>query len=271
MMWKGFGGYGPPRGAEPEPAHSEEPAGFDVIGIILRCRRTADLSQRDLAALLGVSPTTVARWETGERVPTAAALATITELAGYRLLLVDHEDQPVPPVPRDTVRDRGGRRVPVHLDVVLAQDIAWRPPAHDPGLSWGWVRQTIHTPRRPWRDYQRDRHAHTPLEEAPGCVPFHTQAGGLTRHCRDIPTPRDHAHWWALVQHRRAAHLEAQRAAHQAALQRHRDLNPPPGPEPEPEHCTCDIDCLNSPGCTTACPCQCEPALDPPGHHPGGG
>lgn len=60
----------------------------DVPGMIMRCRRTADLSQRDLAELLGVCPSTVARWETGDRQPDAVMLARIANLAGYRLVLV---------------------------------------------------------------------------------------------------------------------------------------------------------------------------------------
>ena len=269
-MLMGLWGYGPGRGADhyatSETPRTDEtpdsrdvsealgtnspsgPPGFDVVGIILRCRRTADLSQRELAAVLGVSASTVARWETGERIPNAVTVGKIAELAGYRLGLFDHHDEPVKAAPRETLRDRGGRRIPPHLDVVLHEDTVWRPNALLPG-GWECLKHTIHTPRRWWRDVQRDQDARTAAEQASGCVPFHSDRGGSRRRCRDIPTPRDHAHWAAVV---REIHQTRQQAMEVTRAHRPK--------QPEPEPCFCDVDCDERTSCPPDCRCGCEPA-----------
>jgi len=85
-------------------------------GVVRRVRRTADLSQRELAARLGVAQSTVARWETGLRSPTSAQLDRMLRLARLRLVLVDEVGRPVPPMGEDRARDRARRRYPAHLD-----------------------------------------------------------------------------------------------------------------------------------------------------------
>lgn len=51
-------------------------------GLVRRARRAADLSQRDLAARLGVSQSTVARWETGQSSPTLYLVEQMLALSG---------------------------------------------------------------------------------------------------------------------------------------------------------------------------------------------
>lgn len=50
--------------------------------VIVRVRAEIELSQRQLARLLGVSPSAVSRWEAGHRFPTLSHLAKIADLAG---------------------------------------------------------------------------------------------------------------------------------------------------------------------------------------------
>src|SRR6478735_4548464 len=58
---------------------------LDVARLVMRVRRMADLSQRDLAARLGTSPSTVARIETGGCAVSVSLLGRILRLAGLRL------------------------------------------------------------------------------------------------------------------------------------------------------------------------------------------
>lgn len=133
---------------------SSTPAGtsLDAAGMVVRVRRLADLSQRDLAALLGVSPATVARWESGARRIELAALEAVLRVAGFRLEVVDDQGRAVAPVPADAVRDNSGRRFPAHLDVqppdVLPYE-AISSPRYDRDAPKGWYH------RRQERDLQR--------------------------------------------------------------------------------------------------------------------
>lgn len=96
---------------------------FDVAGYVRRVRRLADLSQRELAALLGVSRAAVGRMETGEAGVDAETLSQMLGLAGLRLCVVDESGDAVPPVPRDVLRDHAGRHFPSHLDVLPPHDL----------------------------------------------------------------------------------------------------------------------------------------------------
>lgn len=91
-------------------------AAIDVAGMIRRVRRTADLSQAELARLIGVDQSTVARWENRLAQPRVDTFQRILGLAGLDLLVHD-QGQPVRPMREDTPRDRAGRRWPAHLDV----------------------------------------------------------------------------------------------------------------------------------------------------------
>jgi transcriptional regulator with XRE-family HTH domain len=97
---------------------------------VRRVRRIADLSQRQLARHIGVSPSTVGRIEAGSIMPTLPTLERILATAGLRLAAVDAEDRLVPPLPDDDLRDGGGRHYPSHLDVI-----------RDPGPTDWWGEQ----------------------------------------------------------------------------------------------------------------------------------
>jgi transcriptional regulator with XRE-family HTH domain len=95
---------------------------FDVAGYMRRVRRIADLSQRELAALLGVSHASVGRMETGAAPVDVAALSAVLGLAGLRLCVVDATGRAVSPVPGDVLRDHADRHFPSHLDVLPPAD-----------------------------------------------------------------------------------------------------------------------------------------------------
>ncbi|TQN47287.1 HTH-type transcriptional regulator/antitoxin HipB [Humibacillus xanthopallidus] len=190
---------------------------LDVARLVMRVRRMADLSQRDLAARLGTSPSTVARIETGGCAVSVSLLRRILGLAGLRLVAVAPDGQPVAPVAGDTLRDNGGRRFPSHLDVDLPSEVPklrQLMPRRDRPPAKGWYRQ------RPLRDERR---------EQDGVPPDHPTFDDLREAAQ-----------------RERAHLRRVRALLARAA-------------PTPPECTCEIDCLMSPGCLPACACQCEP------------
>lgn len=82
-------------------------------------RRRYDLSQRQLATLSGLAPSTIGDLESGRTVPQVATLEAALAGVGFRLELIDpggrvmqwaHLDD-------DHPRDAAGRRYPAHLDV----------------------------------------------------------------------------------------------------------------------------------------------------------
>lgn len=130
----------------------DAPTLLDVPGLIRRVRRRADLSQRDLAAVLGVDQSLVARWETGALAPSLAAFQRVLDLGGFRLAVIDDGAAAAESAPMraDGVRDRQRRRFPSHLDVHDRVD----------------VMTGNRRPSAPWRR-RRDR-----LRELAGAVPF---------------------------------------------------------------------------------------------------
>jgi transcriptional regulator with XRE-family HTH domain len=62
-----------------------------IPGTVRRVRRVLDVSQRGLAALLGVSQSVVARWETGRTSPRASVLQHLLRLAGLGSRMTDIE------------------------------------------------------------------------------------------------------------------------------------------------------------------------------------
>ena len=124
-------------------------AGFDLSGLVRRIRRSADLSQRELAAQIGLSKSAVAAAESGTGGLAARALAAAAGLAGLRIALLDRSGREVDGMNADAVRDRSGRRFPAHLDTVLSEER---------GSRWE------HRPARPQPSYTFDRRR--PGEEA---------------------------------------------------------------------------------------------------------
>lgn len=115
----------------------------EVPGLVRRVRREADLNQRELGALLGVSQSVVARWERGEREPTVSMLQRVLALVGWGLEPTRLEGgntsalclapAELPPMREDACRDAMGRRFPAHLDVRDHRELVldpWRVVAH---------------------------------------------------------------------------------------------------------------------------------------------
>ncbi|TFV63126.1 XRE family transcriptional regulator [Geodermatophilus sp. DF01-2] len=95
---------------------------FDLSGVLRRIRRRADLSQRQLAAVCGLSQSAVAQAESGRRDLPVGALVRAAEQAGLRLALLDAAGREVAGMSPDAVRDRYGRHFPAHLDTHFADE-----------------------------------------------------------------------------------------------------------------------------------------------------
>ncbi len=96
---------------------------FDAARFIVRVRRRADLSQRQLADVIGVSRATIGRLESGASHVDTATLGVILSVAGLRLAVLDEAGKEVTPVPIDLLRDHANRRFPGHLDVLPPEDM----------------------------------------------------------------------------------------------------------------------------------------------------
>ncbi|WP_167760434.1 helix-turn-helix transcriptional regulator [Blastococcus sp. CT_GayMR16] len=117
---------------------------FDLCGALRRIRRSADLSQRELATAAGLSPSAVAHAEAGTRDLPTRALARAAAVAGLRLVLVDGTGQETVGMGDDTVRDLAGRRFPAHLDTRHSDQGWWHGPHR-------------YSRYRPWYTFDRDR------------------------------------------------------------------------------------------------------------------
>lgn len=140
----------------------------DRVGrYVVRVRRLADLSQRDLAALVATTASTVCRIESGASVPTVALFEQILAVAGLHLAVVDAEGRLVAPVPEDLVRDNQGRRFPAHLDVAPPDQVPYEResrPRYDRPAARAWFRH------REFRDQQAAR---APQPDRPEDHPTH--------------------------------------------------------------------------------------------------
>ena len=118
---------------------------YPAGGLVRRARRIADLSQRELARRTGLSPSTVARIETGSLTPSLAVMQHILSAAGLSLVVVDRSGHVIQPM-RDVsdVRDGADRRYPAHLDTIL-----------DPKPGEWWADQ--YGLARPPETFYRDR------------------------------------------------------------------------------------------------------------------
>ncbi|WP_432558427.1 helix-turn-helix domain-containing protein [Granulicoccus sp. GXG6511] len=213
------------------PPVTETPApAFDVPGFIRRLRRALDLSQIELAERIGVSQSTIARWETGACEPSISVFAQMMAMADWVLTVQDvDETEPVPPMRPDGVRDAAGRRRPAHLDVTF-----------EPPLPFCHGRKV--TDRRAWgRDARDWSRRHT------GMVPD------------DHPTEahiREHlAEWQRGNEERNRQFAERLKAAMIARGE----------PDPDTWECECLVGCFEVAGCLVSCDCKCEPALFEPG------
>jgi transcriptional regulator with XRE-family HTH domain len=89
-----------------------------IPGMVRRIRRILDVSQRGLAALLGVSQSVVARWETGRTSPRMSVVERLLRMARLRMDFHDEDTgQEVGPMRADGARKHGGSRYPAHTDL----------------------------------------------------------------------------------------------------------------------------------------------------------
>ena len=117
---------------------------FDLPGALRRIRRRADLSQRELAAAAGISPSAIGQAESGRRELSVGVVSGLASLAGLRLGLLDHRGQEVAPMSQDAVRDGANRRFPAHLDTRYSDEGWWHGPHR-------------YDREQPWYTFDRDR------------------------------------------------------------------------------------------------------------------
>ncbi|CAN5213291.1 hypothetical protein BH20ACT5_BH20ACT5_12300 [soil metagenome] len=198
---------------------------LDVSGLLRRLRRLEDLSQRQMAEICGVSQAVIARAESGRRALPHAVLVSALRIRGWRLAVLDHVGAEVTPMPGNTVRDRAGRRFPVHLD-----------PRHADQGWWRDDRPQRYGREAPWFTYDHRR-------SRPG---YRRRTLGFTAD-HPVPAPDDDPEVGRRA--RIAALTSRQREAWSAA---------PPLPPLDPDdYCRCGPACERH--CVRACDCQCEP------------
>jgi transcriptional regulator with XRE-family HTH domain len=222
-----------------------DPAETRLLSALLRrIRRTADVSQRELAQRLGVSPTAVAQAETGHRDLPATVVMRAARIAGLRIALVEENGQEAPGMRSDTVRDGGGRRFPAHLDTRHGDQ------------DW-WHGSERYSRTQPWYTYDRDRGARDRLRDELGAPADH-----------QTPQPGDGP------EARARARREAARAARAAEDRRWTEERWRRGlPDAWAPTCTCPAGCddlLFATSPLTArenavphvddCPCRCDVA-----------
>jgi transcriptional regulator with XRE-family HTH domain len=120
---------------------------YALSEIVRRVRRTADLSQRELAKYAEVSSSMIGDVEAGSAVPSLPVLQRILNAANYQLVVVDASGRLVLPLQVwDGVADLAGRRFPAHLDLIA-----------DPvqGDWWADAYGLARPPETFWRDRKR--------------------------------------------------------------------------------------------------------------------
>ena len=258
-----------------------------MAGLVRRARRVADLSQRDLAVLLGVCQATVAHWETGRRAPGLRDFEGLLRLAGLQLLVVvaDLAETPAEtPTPTDVLAEDAATQNVVPQNVVPQNVVPHKAVPH----------------RGP---HENDAHENfTPRDAEPADVPVDARGGVLPMRddgVRDGATRRYPAHldpaalyqvWrprWDRPElnvqcHRRRgrdtqrarvgaipvdhltpddvlATLTRWRAERHAKIRRSLPQRPTTDPTTQ-QWCSCPIDCEEHDGpCPDNCPCGCEP------------
>ncbi|ACQ81884.1 transcriptional regulator, XRE family [Beutenbergia cavernae DSM 12333] len=153
---------------------------FRAAEYVVRVRRLADVSQRELAAAAGLSQPVVTRIENDGPVA-VATLVRILDVARLRLAVLDEDGREVAPFPSDAVRDNAGRRFPAHLDV--------QPPDVLPYEAIASPRYD----RKPPRGWYHRRAARNFLRTAAATPPDHPTVGELAdralRRVRDRMPP----------------------------------------------------------------------------------
>ena len=115
-------------------------ADLDYALHLARARRR--MSQREFAALVGLSKSRLARLEQGDGLGAVRELQRVLTAAGFHLAVVDAEADTWDPV-YDTwqFRDRGGRRFPAHHVARPRRGMTrWEwiyQPGPNPAFTWG--------------------------------------------------------------------------------------------------------------------------------------
>ena len=108
------------RRSDEEEQHLPRVGPYPAAGLVRRARRIRDVSQRELAKLAGVSPSTVGRIESGDIVPSLSVLQRLLAVVDLHLVVVDAAGAVIKPMrSSDDTRDGAGRQYPSHLDVIL--------------------------------------------------------------------------------------------------------------------------------------------------------
>jgi transcriptional regulator with XRE-family HTH domain len=126
---------------------------LSLPGLLRRVRRIADLSQRELAVAVGISPSAVGSAESGARDLPLSVVARIAEVAALRLALVDGDGREIDGMAENSVRDTAGRRLPAHLDPRYSDDRWW----HGPDRKYRTQPRYTFDRRRDVRDWNRER------------------------------------------------------------------------------------------------------------------
>jgi HTH-type transcriptional regulator/antitoxin HipB len=206
---------------------------FDLPGALRRIRRTADLSQRELATGCDVSQSTVARAESGRQDLTVGILVKAARLAGLQLALLDGDGREVTGMAQDTVRDMRGRRFPAHLDTRYS-DAGW------------WHGPHRYDRQQPWYTFDRCRDLRDEYRERAGTPDDH-----------QLPRPGDSPEQRA----------EEQRRARWAASHAERERRFLAGEFDDVREsfcCTCPDECdhlddrSGAPVHAAGCPCHCD-------------
>jgi transcriptional regulator with XRE-family HTH domain len=91
---------------------------LELPAMLRAARHFADLSQRELAARVGISKSYVGDLESGDvSAPSYPLVVRLIEATGLRLQVLDPFALPLVRRPLDDARDKGGRHWPGHLDV----------------------------------------------------------------------------------------------------------------------------------------------------------
>ena len=105
---------------------------FPFAGLLRRARRSADLSQRQLAARAKLHHSVVSRIEAERHEPSLTLLTQLLRAAGVMLVAINIDtDDPLGPMPDVAMRDAANRYFPAHLDVRRTR-------GHKSLMWWDW-------------------------------------------------------------------------------------------------------------------------------------
>jgi transcriptional regulator with XRE-family HTH domain len=206
---------------------------FDLPGALRRIRRIADLSQRELAAAAGLSPSTIGQVETGRRDLPVRLLVELAAVAGLAVALVDDDGTLVPPMAGAAIRDMGNRRFPAHLDTRYSDEGWWHAPHR-------------YDRDQPWYTFDRDRRTRDRYRRRNGFPDDH-----------QLPRPGDSPQERSAARRRAAARARAEDTERRFLAGEFRHID-------DTFTCSCPPRCdelddgSGRPVHTEDCPCSCD-------------